>query len=213
MGVARLQGNDLVAGDAHQHDEQRERPGIGELGREPLLEVGLHPRTRRPASAACSARTPAGRAAPRSASYQASKARNAAIGSAIGGASASLVIGRSADAPRHAAPRRSAAASRAAAGRPRPARPGRLRSSRSRGTAPRAAARPRPSRSGSRAAMRAMSPSALSRRQAKARARSASLSWASTFGPHGTLGRLGGRAIGLQTGDQGIGGRRHDGPN
>ena len=61
--------------------------------------------------------------------------------------------------------------------------------------------------------MRAMSASALSRRQAKARARSASLSWASTFGPDGALGGLGGRAIGLQAGDQGIGGGRHGGPN
>jgi hypothetical protein len=40
--IARLHGLDLFVADAHQHDEQRERPGLRELGGEPLLEVGAH---------------------------------------------------------------------------------------------------------------------------------------------------------------------------
>ncbi len=181
MGVARLQGNDLVAGDAHQHDEQRERPGLAELGGEPLLEVGLHPelddRRRRHVAlehlqeglAAVGFRTrPRRHGTPRSdRRWPAPSARRRHRPRLDAGSR----MQRLGDRPQPVEQRAGALAQFVQAAR---------RSSRCRGTVPRAGVRPAISRSGSRAARRAMSPSALSRRHAKARARSASLSWAST---------------------------------
>jgi len=45
MGIARLQKHRAGIADLHQQDEDRERPRVGELGREPVLEIGLHRRS------------------------------------------------------------------------------------------------------------------------------------------------------------------------